>query len=305
MHAASPDSKTSSMAAFTGIQRRARVAIVRTLFTLLVAVCATLAACSRPRQYELRGQIVAIDRDRHEVTVKHEDVSGLMSAMTMPFKVEADKLLDGLSVGDLVKATLVVRKSSGVLSSIERTGHEAVTAGAGSPAFDLLQPGQPVPTVQLTDDSGKPRTLADWRGRVLAVTFIYTRCPFPDFCPRMDQQFKRSQEAILANAQLRDRAALLSVSFDPEFDTVPVLAAHAKQIGADPRVWRFATGDATAIAALASRFGVSVIREGTGADSVVHNLRTAIIGPDGTLREILSGNEWTSADLIDAMRRAD
>jgi len=305
MHAASPDSKTSSMAAFTGIQRRARVAIVRTLFTLLVAVCATLAACSRPRQYELRGQIVAIDRDRHEVTVKHEDVSGLMSAMTMPFKVEADKLLDGLSVGDLVKATLVVRKSSGVLSSIERTGHEAVTAGTAPPAFDLLQPGQPVPAVQLTDDSGKPRTLADWRGRVLAVTFIYTRCPFPDFCPRMDQQFKRSQEAILANAQLRDRAALLSVSFDPEFDTVPVLAAHAKQIGADPRVWRFATGDATAIAALASRFGVSVIREGTGADSVVHNLRTAIIGPDGTLREILSGNEWTSADLIDAMRRAD
>jgi len=121
----------------------------------------------------------------------------------------------------------------------------------------------------------------------------------------MDQQFKRSQEAILANAQLRDRAALLSVSFDPEFDTVPVLAAHAKQIGADPRVWRFATGDAKAIAALASRFGVSVIREGTGADSVVHNLRTALIGPDGTLREILSGNEWTSADLIDAMRRAD
>jgi protein SCO1/2 len=97
----------------------------------------------------------------------------------------------------------------------------------------------------------------------------------------------------------------LSVSFDPEFDTVPVLAAHAKQIGADPRVWRFATGTPTAIEALASRFGVSVIREGTGADSVVHNLRTAIIGPDGTVREILSGNEWTSADLIDAMRRAD
>jgi protein SCO1/2 len=305
MHAASPDCKTSSMAAFTGIQRRARVAIVRTLFTVLVAVCATLTACSRPRQYELRGQILAIDRDRHEVTVKHEDVSGLMSAMTMPFKVEDDKLLDGLSVGDLVKATLVVRRSSGSLSSIERTGHEAVTVGTASPAFDLLQPGQPVPTVQLTDDAGKPRTLADWRGRVLAVTFIYTRCPFPDFCPRMDQQFKRSQEAILGNGHLRDRAALLSVSFDPEFDTVPVLAAHAKQIGADPRVWRFATGNPKAIEALASRFGVSVIREGTGADSVVHNLRTAIIGPDGTLREILSGNEWTSADLIDAMRRAD
>ena len=303
MHAAARGCKTSSMAAFTSIQRRARVAIVRTLFTVLVAVCATLAACSRPRQYELRGQILAIDRDRHEVTVKHEDVTGLMSAMTMPFKVEDDRLLDGLGAGDLVRATLVVRKSSGYLSSIERTGHEAVTP-VTPPAFDLLQPGQQVPTVQLTDDAGKPRTLEDWRGRVLAVTFIYTRCPFPDFCPRMDQQFKRSQEAILGDAQLRDRAALLSVSFDPDFDTVPVLAAHAKQVGADPRVWRFATGNPKAIETLASRFGVSVIREGTGADSVVHNLRTAIIGPDGTLREILSGNEWTSAELIDAMRRA-
>ena len=304
MHAVAPDSKTSSMAAFTGIQRRARVAIVRTLFTVLVAICATLAACSRPREYELRGQILAIDRERHELTVKHEDVSGLMSAMTMPFKVEDDKLLDGLSAGDLVKATLVVRKSSGYLSSIERTGHEALTAAAASPAFDILQPGQQVPTVPLTDDTGKSGTLGDWRGRVLAVTFIYTRCPFPDFCPRMDQQFKRSQEAILGDAHLRDRAALLSVSFDPEFDTVPVLAAHAKQVGADPRVWRFATGDPKAIETLASRFGVSVIREGAGADSVVHNLRTAIIGPDGTLREILSGNEWTSAELLDAMRRA-
>jgi len=280
------------------------VAIVRTLLTVLVAVCATLAACSRPRQYELRGQILTIDRDRHEVTVKHEDVPGLMSGMTMPFKVEDPKLLDGLTAGDLVKATLVVRKSNGYLSSIERTGHEAVIGPAAAPAFDILAPGQQVPSVQLTDDGGKPRTLEEWRGRVLAVTFIYTRCPFPDFCPRMDQQFKKAQETILGDAQLRDHAALLSVSFDPDFDTVPVLAAHAKQVGADPRVWRFATGNLKVIESLASRFGVSVMREGTAADSVVHNLRTAVVGPDGTLREILSGNEWTSAELIDAMRRA-
>jgi protein SCO1 len=292
------------MASFTAVQRRARVAIVRTLLTVLVAVCATLTACSRPRQYELRGQVLSIDRERHEVTVKHGDVSGLMSAMTMPFKVEDDRLLDGLTAGDLVKATLVVRKSNGYLSSIERTGHEPLAAGTALPAFDILEPGQQVPEVELTDDGGKSRTLADWRGRVLAVTFIYTRCPYPDFCPRMDQQFKRGQETILEDRQLRDHAALLSVSFDPNFDTVPVLAAHAKQAGADPRVWRFATGSPKVIETLASRFGVSVVREGTTADSVIHNLRTAIIGPDGTLREILSGNEWTSAELIDAMRRA-
>lgn len=277
---------------------------MRTQLTVLVAICATLAACSRPRQYELRGQILAIDHERHEVTIKHEDVAGLMSGMTMPFKVEDAGLLNGLTAGDLVKATLVVRNSSGYLSSIERTGHENVPAGTGPPAFDILEAGQQVPLVQLTDDGGTPRTLADWRGRVLAVTFIYTRCPYPDFCPRMDQQFKRAQETILGDSQLRDHAALLSVSFDPEFDTVSVLSAHAKKVGADPRVWRFATGSPKVIEAFASRFGVSVIRDGAAADNVVHNLRTAVIGSDGILREVLNGNEWTSSELIDAMRRA-
>lgn len=304
MHAAARDGETSSMAAFTVIQRRARVAIVRTQLTVLVAICATLAACSRPRQYELRGQILAIDHERREVTIKHEDVAGLMSGMTMPFKVEDAGLLNGLTAGDLVKATLVVRNSSGYLSSIERTGHENVPAGTGPPAFDILEAGQQVPLVQLTDDGGTPRTLADWRGRVLAVTFIYTRCPYPDFCPRMDQQFKRAQETILGDSQLRDHAALVSVSFDPEFDTVSVLSAHAKKVGADPRVWRFATGSPKVIESFASRFGVSVIRDGAAADNVVHNLRTAVIGSDGILREILNGNEWTSSELIDAMRRA-
>jgi protein SCO1 len=97
---------------------------------------------------------------------------------------------------------------------------------------------------------------------------------------------------------------LLSISFDPDFDTPSVLAAHARQVGTDPRIWHFATGDRAAVEAFALRFGVSVIREGTGAETVTHNLRTAIIGSDGTLSAMLTGNEWTSAELIDAMRRA-
>src|SRR4029434_1190606 len=123
------------------------------------------------------------------------------------------------------------------------------------PHFDLLEPGQQVPEVRLIDESGTGRTPADWRGRTLAVTVIYTRCPYPDFCPRMDRQFKRAQRAILGDTQLRDHAALLShgallsVSFDPDFDTPSVLAAHAKQVGADSRVWRFATGERSAVEA--------------------------------------------------------
>jgi protein SCO1 len=276
MHAAAPAAKTSSMTAFTLPQRRARVAMVRTVLTLLVVTSATLAGCSRGQRYELRGQVLAVDRGRQEVTITHEDVHGFMPAMTMPFKIENARLLDGLESGDLVRATLVVRQSTGYLTSIERTGHQAVTATA-PPHVDLLEPGQRVPEVQLTDETGKPRTLADWRGRTLAVTFIYTRCPYPDFCPRMDRQFK---------------------------NTPTVLAAHAKHVGADPRIWQFATGNREVIDSFASRFGVSVIREGAGAESVTHNLRTAVIGPDGTLSRVLNGTDWTSAELIDALRHA-
>ena len=121
----------------------------------------------------------------------------------------------------------------------------------------------------------------------------------------MDRQFQAAQTAILGDARLRDRAALLSVSFDPDFDTAPVLAAHAKQVGADSRIWQFATGNRNEIDAFASRFGVSVIREGAGPEGLTHNLRTAIIGSNGTLSAVLNGNDWTPADLMDALRRAD
>jgi protein SCO1/2 len=121
----------------------------------------------------------------------------------------------------------------------------------------------------------------------------------------MDRQFKSAQTEVLADRQLRDRVALLSITFDPAFDTPPVLAAHARQLGADPHIWHFATGDPDAIAGFASRLGVSVIREGTNAENVTHNLRTAVIGSDSTLRTVFTGNEWTPAQLMDAVRRAD
>ncbi len=280
------------------------MAIVRTVVTLLVATSAMLCGCVRSPHYELRGQVLALDRGRQEVTIKHEDIRGFMPGMTMPFKVSDPALLNGLEAGDLVQATLVVKDYTGYLTALRRTGHEK-PAPMEAPAVMILQAGERVPDVKLVDETGKARTLADWRGKVLVVTFIYTRCPFPDFCPRMDRQFKSVQREILSDAQLRDRVRLLSVSFDPDFDTPPVLAAHAKTLGADPRVWHFATGDREVIQGFASGFGVSVVREGANAENVTHNLRTAVIGSDGTLRSVLSGNEWTPAQLIDAVRHAD
>jgi len=289
---------------FTCLRPHDTVAIVRTAVTLFVITSAMLCGCVRSRHYDLRGQVLAVDRGRQEVTIKHEDIRGFMPGMTMPFKVSNPALLNGLEAGDLVEATLVVKDYTGYLTTLRRTGHDTPPPAA-APATVVLQPGEQVPDVRLIDETGTTRAIADWRGKVLVVTFIYTRCPFPDFCPRMDRQFKSVQAEVLANPQLSDHVALLSVTFDPTFDTPAVLAAHAKTLGADPRIWHFATGDREVIDGFASRLGVSVLREGTTAEGVTHNLRTAVIGPDGRLRTVFTGNDWTPAQLMDAVRQAD
>lgn len=277
---------------------------MRTILTLFVIGCATAVACSRAREYELRGQVLAVDRERQEITIRHEDIRGFMPGMTMPFTVRDPGLLDGREPGDLVKATLVVKDANAYLSALERTGHAEVVVPAPTPRVDLLEPGQRVPDVRVIDETGTAHPLSAWRGRVLAVTFTYTRCPLPDFCPRMDRHFHAVQGELLADPAMRDRVALLSFSFDPAFDTPQVLAAHAKRLQADPRVWHLVTGEQEEIAAFAARFGISVIRDRSNAADITHNLRTAVIASDGTLVTIFTGNEWTPADLMTALRQA-
>lgn len=304
MHAAPGPALRLIRRAFTRHKRRARVTGVRTILTLLVVACAAASACSRTRQYELRGQILAVDRERQEITIKHDDIPGFMPGMTMPFKVKDPRLLEGRQAGDLVTAILVVEDATGYLSAVERTGHAALTAPPPAPRVEILEPGQPVPDVRLIDHTGTARPLSSWRGRVLAVTFIYTRCPLPDFCPLMDRHFKAVQDQVLADPAMRERVALLSISFDPGFDTPQVLAAHAARSGADARVWQFLTGEREAIAAFASRFGTSIIRDESDSADITHNLRTAVIASDGTLVTVFKGTDWAPGDLLQALSQA-
>jgi protein SCO1/2 len=269
----------------------------------IVAAAATLLlACSRPRQYELRGQIVAIDAAAARVTVKHEDIPGFMPAMTMSFDVRDRRLLEARQPGELVTATLVVDDDRAYLSTITRTGMAAVADAPAPAPVDVLRAGEPVPDAPFTDQSGRARRFSEWRGRVVGVTFMYTRCPMPDFCPLMDRHFREAQGAIGRDPQLSGRARLVSVSFDPEYDTPAVLAAHAARVSADPAIWTMLTGEREQVDRFASRFGVSVVRPDKPAAEIVHNLRTAIIDADGRLVTILSGNEWSPAELLARMR---
>jgi protein SCO1/2 len=293
--------------------------MVRYVTWMLIIHTAVSAGCARSaaREYELQGQVLAIDRARQEITIKHGDIPQFMPGMTMAFKVRDGNLLTGRVVGDLVKATLVVgesalqpdesaseRDSRVYLRTLERIGFTPVDEPPPLPAASVLSPGQPVSDAALVDESGAPRQLAGFRGHVVAVTFTYTRCPLPDFCPLIDRHFKAVQEHVRVDPVLKDRVRLLSVTLDPEYDTPAVLLKHAAGLSADPAVWRFATGARSEVERFGSQFGVSTMREAAGAPGLEHNLRTAVIDGEGRLTTVLNGGDWTPSDLIAALRKA-
>jgi protein SCO1 len=282
--------------------------MIREVACLLVAASLTGACTSaRPEtaSYELSGQIVAIRPEVGEVTIRHDDIAGFMPAMTMPFRVQDLRLLDGRRVGDLVRATLVVTGETAYLSSLESTGHAALAEPAVTPpvtAADLLKPGGTIPDETLVDQNGGPVRLSAFSGSAIVITFIYTRCPMPEFCPLMDRNFAAVQGQVRADSRLRSGVRLLSISFDPEFDTPAVLDAHARAAGADPAIWTFLTGTRDTIDRVGARFGLVVMREPQNPSAITHNLRTAIVDRGMRLVRIYDGNDWTPDQIVGDLR---
>jgi len=279
---------------------------VRALILFLLAVSVAGPSCREtkpdlhPREYPLAGEVLSINPARTEITVKHGDVKGFMPAMTMPFAVKEPRQVEGLTVGDLVTATLVVNDEESYLKGIEKTGSlppEQRTHPQPA-AVEGLAPGALIPDVALTDEAGHPLTLAAYRGRFVLFTFIYTRCPLPDYCPRMNRFFADIQKAMAAKPALKDALRLLSISFDPDRDTPSVLRSHAKQMGADPAVWHFATAPGRKVDAFGASLGLSVTREGQADGTISHNLRTALMDRNGVLVKIYTGNDWSPDAVV-------
>jgi protein SCO1/2 len=271
------------------------------LFLCLALLGASCAGKPDQREYTLQGQVLSVTPNRQQATVKHEEIKGLMAAMTMPYSVHDPKQLEGIAPGDLINAKLVVLSSDAYLTDVKRVGEAPLPqtpADAPSPAassgFELLKPGEAVPDGKFVDQDGKKRRFSMFKGSTLLITFIYTRCPMPTFCPLMDQHFVTIQKKLKGDdAAIRGRVRLVSVSFDPLVDTPPVLKAHAKKLDADLKTWTFLTGDRDDIDRFASRFGVSVARAPNDQRDITHNLRTAIVDADGKLAKVYIGNEWT------------
>lgn len=273
---------------------------MRGVAAVLVLLVFALAGCrSAPpaRQFELNGQILAIEPKRNEVTIRHEDIKNFMPGMTMPFRVQDAALLEGKQPGDLVTATLVVGEVEAHLSTLTKTGHAALDEPAAEPAPAVLQPGDPVEDRMLVDQNGDARSFSAWRGHRVALTFMYTRCPLPEFCPRMDRQFAAVQQELAKRRELSD-VRLISMTLDPAFDTPAVLKTHAGRLRANPAVWSFLTGKPVDANEFATQFGIYVEQNPESAINITHNLRTAVIDAQGRLVKVHTGNEWTPADLV-------
>jgi protein SCO1/2 len=156
-----------------------------------------------------------------------------------------------------------------------------------------------MPAFHLIDQDGKPVTLETFHGHPFILTFIFTRCPIPNFCPRMSQNFAALQKAIQTSPEALATTRLLSISFDPEFDTPEVLKQYAQHAGADPAIWTFATGDRAEIRSLTSGFSILVQPE---AGTISHSLATALIDRDEKIAKIWRGNGWTPGEVITALK---
>jgi protein SCO1 len=266
---------------------------------LLAATCARQPAA---RQYTLVGQIFEVRPGGAELVIRHDDIPGFMPGMTMPFRLKEPALAKGLVAGDLVRATLMVTDDEAWLATVEKTGWAPLPERKEPlrPAVSLVEPGEEVPDRGLVDQDGKPFLLSSLRGSAVLLTFIYTRCPLPEFCPRMDAFFEFVQRAI-KDGRLRGPVRLLSVSFDPDFDTPAVLRAHAVRAGADRAVWTFASAPRAEVEAWGARLGLSLIRDERNPADITHNLRTAVIDREGRLVRILDGNQWIPDEAIAAL----
>ena len=258
------------------------------------------------KRYALKGNVVSVDRTGKKATIAHDDIEGYMAAMTMEFPVHADWVWDDLVPGSSIRAELVVDSSAKEPYWLENIGIVAAPDPNQSPLAkneNFVQIGKETPDFSLTNQDGRAITLKDFRGKALAITFIYAKCPLPDYCIKMSANFSDLANQLNANAELKDKIRLLSISFDPANDTPEKLRSYGmgylgKGVKPDFTVWNLAVGEEAEVQKIADFFGLRYEVDQNDKTQINHSLRTAVIAPDGKVTKIFAGNEWTPGDLL-------
>ncbi|SRR5579883_96715 len=252
---------------------------------LLVLV---LTGCAK--HYRVEGLVVQANAAERTMTVTHRPIENYMPAMTMSFHVAPKEDFSKLAPGARVTFDLRVGKDQSVARNV-RVQTAKLDYPVPAPANKLAL-GEKVPDFSLTDQAGRAVRLGDFAGRVVAVDFIYTRCPLPDVCPRLSANF----------AYLAKRVAeveLLSVTIDPQYDTPAVLAEYGRRYGSDGERWRFLTGTMDQVREVAGLFGLVYWPE---EGSITHTVATGIIGRDGRLAALVEGSSYRPEQLRDLVQ---
>jgi protein SCO1 len=284
-----------------------------TLIILLFGVAIFFASCQRQKppatkRYPFTGRIISIDTQTESANIDGDLVQGFMQPMEMAYKIKPASALRQLSPGDSISAEVVVvdhdprdenADSDDWLENVKVTGHTAQPPANAPNAMHTPSAGEDVPDFSFTNQNGRRISISQYRGKVLLITFIYTRCPFPDFCPRMSNNFDEIYKQLGSNPALAN-THLLSISFDPEHDTPKVLRDYGFSVAHEHdaalfRRWEFASAPAADLPKIADFFALTVKPEN---GLITHNLSTAVIGPDGKIVSWYHGGDWQVSDLI-------
>lgn len=258
----------------------------------LIALLAVLSVSAAGKSYSVDGIVVALDPAAHSILVSHRPIGRYMPAMMMPFRVEDPADLNGLYPGARIQFELVVFKDHSAARHVRRVPGSDIEIPAPK---EKLHIGDALPEFELTDQDGNTVRASDFRGKVLVIDFIYTRCPLPDVCPRLSANFAAIQRRF--HDVLGRDLVLLSITVDPDYDTPAVLNAYARRWGADPRGWRFLTGK---VAGIAGQFGeVYWADEGT----IGHNSSTVIFSRAGRVAALVDGSVWRIEQLENLIAR--
>lgn len=266
---------------------------MRVLFVTLAAVMS--AACAA--HHQVRGLVLGVDRGAQTITVSHEPVPGFMDAMVMPFELRHPSELTDLVPGDRIAFRIALRKGQTQIDRVRILSAAPPGAGPTSPgSAPAVRVGEAVPDFTLTSHHGGAVSLSSLRGKVVAIAFIYTRCPLPDYCPRMMTNFLAVQQRF--SGRLNRDVVLLTVTFDPQYDTAETLREYARRYRAEVEGWHFLTGTKADVARVCELFGVEFWPE---EGLITHTLRTAVIDRDGRLAATLEGRDYSGSQLGDLL----
>jgi len=273
----------------------------------IVCVALALLSCERSTNpseaadhYETRGVVRGFSPDRSTIEIQHENIPSFMPSMTMPFVARDPKEIASLKTGDAISFRMRVTQKDFWIDNVKKVRREDVDVSEPKPttsseSTERSKEGDAMPLFSLTNQNGQHISLNTFRGHPFVLTFVFTRCPLPNFCPLMSNNFERLQTAFKIGSGALAETRLLSITLDPEFDTPQVLKEYGTFHHADPRMWTFATGDEKQIDALTRAF--SVYRQTEGG-TISHGLATVLIDKDGKIAKLWRGNAWKPDEVI-------